>query len=126
MNCVCVTGKSVANAKKYIRNNGGEIATFTLAIEDRYRDASGESTKIVYIDCAAYGKVAAYASHIGKGNDVEVTGQITSYKYTTKSGEIKWKTQIHVSQIAIKAGNMEAPEAIYDSEEFVESEGGEY
>ena len=128
MNCVCISGKAVGNAKKYTLKSGKDVAAFTLAVEDRYKDESGEVRHIIYVDCAAYGKVASYAKNIQKGDDVELQGQLTTYNYVTKNGEKKWRTQVHISQMSSRSSHSygEVEQAVSDVDEIMDMEGGEY
>lgn len=72
------------------------IAMFTLAVNN------GKDQKADFIKCKAFGKLAeVLEKHVGKGQEIGVSGRIKSGQYTNKEGVEVYTTEINVNQLQI-------------------------
>jgi single-strand DNA-binding protein len=81
--------------------SGTSVASVTLATSERYKDKSGnrqESTE--WHNLVAWGKTGELlAKYCRKGSQVYVTGRITNRKYTDRSGQDKYISEIVVRDV---------------------------
>jgi single-strand DNA-binding protein len=79
--------------------SGSQLATFTLATNEYYKDANGNGTKNTqWHNISAWGKLgASMAKSLSKGNQVVLHGKITYRNYTAKDGSVKYITEIIAS-----------------------------
>jgi single-strand DNA-binding protein len=80
-------------------DSGSQLATFTLATNEYYKDASGNGTKTTqWHNISAWGKLGtSMADNLGKGNQIVLHGKITYRNYTAKDGTVKYITEIIAS-----------------------------
>ena len=70
--------------------------TFTLAVDDDFKDSDGNK-QTDFIDCTAWRKTAEYiVTYQRKGSQVEVSGRLKSRKWTDKDGNKRtsWFVQV--------------------------------
>lgn len=93
MNSVNLTGRLTANPELRYTNDAKPVATLRVAI-------NGRSDRVDYIDITAWGKTAeAVAEHKGKGDQVAITGRITSSDWTDDQGGHHSKVTVTADEI---------------------------
>jgi single-strand DNA-binding protein len=82
---------------------GKPWATFSVAVNEVNRTASGEKTEqVTYLDCKVFGDQAEnLASSAGKGHRVFVEGKLRDEKWTDSSGNERRTKTLYVDELAV-------------------------
>jgi single-strand DNA-binding protein len=109
-NSVTLVGNVGRDIQLMSFEGGNKKATCSLATTDTYRNAKGETVKQTdWHNIVAWGKTAELmAQNIKKGNEVSVSGRIASRSYVAKDGQLKYVTEIIVSDF-FKIARVELP-----------------
>ena len=107
LNRVTLIGFLGQDARSTATQEGREVARLSLATTRRYQQGSEWKEKTQWHDCVVYGKAAAYAAKLRKGDHVLVEGELTYREYNrtveTESGPIRviWPaTEVIVKSIS--------------------------
>lgn len=101
-----------------IRNaGGGNVAGFTVAVNNSYKDRSGEWVeKTAWVRCSAFGRLADKVSELRKGDGVVVTGKLESRQWQDKDGNKRESLEINAYSVeAIRKVGLNGPRATEDS-----------
>ncbi len=81
--------------------SGKKLAKFSLAINESYKDASGEKqTKTDWHNLVAWGKTAdIIEKYITKGKEIAIEGKLSTRSYETKEGENRYVTEVVVNEL---------------------------
>jgi len=83
---------------------GTATATFTIAIDRRFKSQSGEK-ETDFINCVIWDKQAENAAkYVGKGSQVGVVGRIQTRNYEAKDGHKVYVTEVVVEEIEFMGG----------------------
>ena len=95
LNKIFLIGNLTNNPELRQTNSGASVARFGLAVNQKYRDASGEQKETVcFVDIVAWNKLAeAVASYLAKGKCVFVEGKL---QYRTWEREGKKRNKLEV------------------------------
>ena len=102
MNLVMLLGRLVKDAEiRYAQGDQGtEIATFTLAVDRKYKK-EGQPTAD-FIRCKAFGKTAEIVRlYTQKGKQVAITGEIQTGSYKKQDGTTVYTTDIICNQVQL-------------------------
>lgn len=103
-----ITGRIVADAEVRKTKNNKEVVSFTLAVNDGYKDRSGEwKEQSEYFQCA-YWQKSSVASVLRKGAVVTVSGRIHLNVYQGKDGNKYANLAIHVNGVQVISGAKKA------------------
>lgn len=93
--------------------SGEKIATFSIAVTEKYNDRSGErQEKTEWVNLVVSGKmVAVVEQYVRKGTQLYVSGKLTTRKYTNANGQEKFITEIRVRDIVLLGSKPETSEA---------------
>jgi single-strand DNA-binding protein len=94
MNSVNLTGRLTADPQlRYTANDAKAVVNLRVAI-------NGRNDRADYVDVTAWGKVAeAVAEHKSKGDQVAVSGRITSSDWTDDNGERHFRTAVTADEV---------------------------
>ena len=100
INNVTISGNLVADAKFTRTQNGNSVLNFTVAVNDRRKDAQGNWIDFPnFIDCVTFGKRAeALASILTKGLRVAVCGKLSQQRWE-KDGQKRSKIEVVANDI---------------------------
>ena len=99
-----LTGRLTADAKISTLKDERKVVNFSIAINDRYKSANGETKEITtFINCA-YWVNPAIAPYLTKGTLVEIYGRIGIKAWTNAEGQAKASLNFHVSNIKLHGG----------------------
>lgn len=96
LNHIVISGRMVREPEYRTTAAGASWCTFTLAVDDDFKDESGNK-QTDFIDCTAWRKTAEYiTTYQRKGAQVEVSGRLKSRKWTDKDGNKRtsWFVQV--------------------------------
>lgn len=81
--------------------NGDPVANFSIAVNEKYKDKSGEQReKTEYIRVVAYRRTAEIiGQYCKKGDQIYIEGKLQTRKWSDKSGQDHYTTEIIADQI---------------------------
>ena len=102
MNEVVLIGRLMRDPElKFTSGEGKAVATFTLAVERKFKSKSGE-TESDFINCVAWNKTAEIvAQYSGKGKLLGVSGRLQTRSYVDKEGTKKYVSEVICNEIKI-------------------------
>jgi single-strand DNA-binding protein len=100
-NKVQLIGNLGMNPEVVTFESGKELAKFSLATNETYRNASGEKvTDTQWHNLVAFGKTATIVkSYLKKGSEIAVEGKLVTRSYEDKNGSKKYVTEIIVQEV---------------------------
>lgn len=94
MNNVIISGRLARDPELRYTQNGKEVANFSLAVEDKYKNQDG-SRPVNFIDCVAWGKSAEFANkYLVKGNRAMVNGRLRQRQWQDQNGNKRNKVEV--------------------------------
>lgn len=96
LNHIVLTGRLVRDPEYRTAANGTGWCSFTLAVDDDFKDKDGNKVTD-FVDCTAWRKTAEYiVKYQTKGSLIEVSGRLKSRKWTDKDGNKRtsWFVQV--------------------------------
>lgn len=93
--------------------NGEPMATFSIAVSDRWTDKQGNrQEKTEWVNITAFGKLAEImGQYLTKGSQVFIQGKFTTRKYTDNNGIERYATSIQASQMHMFSGSQNHQQA---------------
>ena len=81
--------------------SGKKLARFSVATNEKYRNATGESvTETTWHNLVAWGKLADIAEkYLQKGSEGAIEGKLISRNYEDKEGTKKYVTEVQVNEL---------------------------
>ncbi|MFA5197365.1 MAG: single-stranded DNA-binding protein [Patescibacteria group bacterium] len=103
VNMVILMGNMTRDAELRYTPNGKAVASFGLAVNRFFKDASGEKQSAVdFFDIVAWGKLAEIISQYGKkGQGVHVMGRLQNRSWEAQDGSKRNKTEVIASDISL-------------------------
>lgn len=100
-NRVSMTGRLARDPELKRSQSGKSVLSFTLAVDNSYKDKAGELVPGVYWHpCVAWGGPAdKIAKYCRKGDRILIEGRLSTREHTDKSGERRWRTEVIVENI---------------------------
>ena len=99
MNKVVLIGRLTKDPELRYTQGGTAVANFTLAVNRRFANQSGER-EADFINCVAWQKTAEFvANYFKKGQQMAMEGRIQVSVYDGNDGQKRWKTEIIAEQI---------------------------
>lgn len=87
MNKVLLTGRLSKDPELRKTNSGSSVASFTIAVDNRTKDAQGNRTTS-FIPCTAWnGTADLVAKYLHKGNLIGVDGTLAQRSYENRQGQ---------------------------------------
>lgn len=101
INSVSISGNLTRDCELRTTQNGTQILTFTVAVNDRKKDQNGKWVDVPnYIDCCIFGNRAESVSRfISKGSKVSCHGKLRWSQWNDKNGQKRSKVEIVVDEI---------------------------
>lgn len=115
MNRVEITGNLTRDPQVKLTTNGNTILSFSVAVNERQRNASGEWEDYPnYIDCVMFGNRAeSVARYMAKGSKVAVAGKLHQSRWE-KDGQRRSRVEVYVDDIDPMSPKKQA-EIVYDN-----------
>lgn len=101
MNIVVLKGNMTRDPELRYTGSGKPVANFTLAVNRKYKDSSGElQEEVAFVDCTSWNAQAeALAEHTGKGSALLVEGRIKQESWENDAGEKRSKLVVICNRI---------------------------
>jgi len=96
LNRVFLIGRLTADPILRYTGSGVSVATFSVAVDNNYQTASGESKSLTdFIDVVVWSKLAVVvATYLKKGRLVFVEGRLTIRSFETQDGQKRKKAEV--------------------------------
>jgi len=86
MNKVILMGKMTRDPEIRFTPNGGEVCSFGLAVNRRYKKGEEWQDEVTFIDCAMWGaRGKVIKEHFAKGSPILLEGRLTGQEWTDKT-----------------------------------------
>ncbi len=133
MNKVQLIGRLTKDVELKFTSNQTQVATFTLAVDRRFKDANGQR-QADFINCVAWRQTAAFISkYFKKGSRIGIVGTIQTRSYDDNNGNKRFVTEVIAEEAEFVEANNSAsgsqqettpePEAPQQQETVPEQEG---
>ena len=100
MNNICITGRLTKDPEMRTTQSGKEVSRFTVAV-DRTVQQKGQEKVADFIDVQCWDHKAAFVTEwFGKGQWIEVTGELQTRKYTDKNGVNRTDFYIYAGRVS--------------------------
>ena len=102
-NKVSLIGRLGAQPEVVTFDSGRNLARFSLATNESYKDTNGEwKENTQWHNITAWGKTAdLVAKMLNKGQEIVVDGKIVHNTYETKTGEKRYGTTIELNEFLL-------------------------
>ena len=99
MNLTVLVGRLTKDPELRMTQSQNAVCSFTLAVDRKYKDASGER-QTDFINCVAWRKTAELIEkYVKKGHRLGVIGSIQTRNYDDKDGRRVYVTEVVVDEI---------------------------
>lgn len=99
LNVCTIMGRLVRDPELRRTGSGIAVASFTLAVEDDFKDKDGNK-KTIFVDCTAWRGTGEFISkYFTKGSMAIVQGKLDVREWTDKDGNKRRNTEIVVENI---------------------------
>ncbi|MBP3584516.1 MAG: single-stranded DNA-binding protein [Peptococcaceae bacterium] len=99
MNKVLLIGRLTKDPELRYTQSGTAVASFTLAVNRRFSNQSGER-EADFINCVAWQKSAEFvANYFRKGQQMALEGRLQVRSYDGNDGQRRWVTEVVADQI---------------------------
>lgn len=87
--------------------NGKKVVRLSLATNENYKNSNDEKqTNTNWHNIVAWGKTAdIIEKYVSKGQEIAVSGKLTSHSYETKEGEKRYVTEVVINEILLLGNN---------------------
>ena len=100
-----IIGRLTADAEVRTTTANKEVVSFSLAVNDSYKNKQGERIdQPTYFDCS-YWLSTGVAKFLAKGTLVELTGRVSARAWAGKDGKNHAGLNFHTSQIKLYGGS---------------------
>jgi single-strand DNA-binding protein len=100
LNQVMLIGNLTRDAELRYTPNGSAVTRFSLAVNERFRDKSGnDQERTHYIDVNVWRELAEASATLAKGDPVFVIGRLVNDSWTDKDGNKRFTTRIEGSRV---------------------------
>ena len=108
-------GRLGDNPKMQNTQSGDAMATFSIAVSEKYNDRNGNRTeKTEWINVQAFGKLAEImGQYLSKGSQVFISGKLQSRKYTGQDGVERTAVSILARDMSMLGGGQQSQQGVY-------------
>ena len=115
MNIAILKGRLTRDADKKTTPNGISVATFSMAVNRRRKNANGQY-EADFINCVAWRNTADFIErYFLKGSEILVKGEIQSRSYEDSNGNKRYITEVNVNEVDF-CGSAKRPEVSKSTE----------
>lgn len=100
LNHVTIIGNLTRDAELRYTPSGSAVTRFSVAVNERYRDRSGQDQeKTHYVDVNVWRDLAEGSAELAKGDPVFVIGRLVNDSWTDQEGNKRYTTRIEGSRV---------------------------
>jgi len=106
LNKVIMIGNLTADPDLQYTQNGTARAKFSIAINRRYKDSSGQQQEdVTFVPITTWGSLAENcANYLSKGRSVAVEGRLRISSFETKEGDKRKMTEVVAQNVQFLGG----------------------
>ncbi len=106
VNKVILLGRAGQKPEVKFTSSGKPVATFSLAINESFKNGSGEKQeRVQWVRCVAFQRVAEICGeYVEKGRELFVEGRLQTRKYTGRNEQERTVTEVVISQLRLLGG----------------------
>ena len=118
VNKVFLIGNAGQDAEVKSTSSGKNVANFSLAINEGFRDKAGKSgQRVEWVRCVAWNKLGEIAGkYVNKGRLVFVEGRLQTRQYENREGTEKTVCEVVVTTLRVLGGGKSNSSAHGDGE----------
>lgn len=114
MNKAILMGRLTKDPELRMTGNQIPVVTFTIAIDRRFKDATGNK-QADFINCVAWRKTAELISqHFTKGRMIAVVGSIQVRSWDDKEGNKRYATEVIVDEFSFTGESKQQTQSYED------------
>lgn len=126
INSVVLVGRLTKDVNLRSTQSGKMVGTFTLAVDRRYKDKSG-NRQADFISCVIWNsddnkKAESLSTFAHKGSLIGITGAIQTRNYDNKDGQRVYVTEVKVDDFSLLESRRAAND--YQQGQFNDQQGG--
>ncbi len=115
MNKVILMGRLTKDPELKSTSNGVSRATFTVAVDRRFKSASGER-ETDFINCVAWRQNAEFVSrYFTKGQKMSLVGSLQVRTWDDQQGKRNWITEVIVDEVYFAESKSESSNNNYNN-----------
>lgn len=120
LNKVMLLGNLAAEPEYKILNNSTAVATVSMATNESYKDAQGNTQdKTEWHKLVFWSKLADVVhQYLHKGSQVYVEGKLRTRDYTDQNGQKKYVTEIQVTELIMLGGAQSQTQQTYPQQGY--------
>ena len=100
LNEVMLIGNLTRDAELRYTPSGSAVTRFSIAVNERYRDRSGQDQeKTHYVDVNVWRELAEASAELAKGDPVFVIGRLVNDSWTDQEGNKRYTTRVEGSRV---------------------------
>lgn len=100
LNETMIIGNLTRDAELRYTPSGSAVTRFSVAVNDRFRDRSGnDQERTHFVDVNVWRELAESCGELAKGDPVFVTGRLVNDSWTDKDGNRRYTTRIEGSRV---------------------------
>ncbi len=100
LNQVMIVGNLTRDAELRQTPSGHAVNRFSVAVNERFRDRSGnDQERTHFIDVTVWRELATASADLGKGDPVFVVGRLVNENWTDREGNKRYTTRIEGSRV---------------------------
>lgn len=100
LNEVMVIGNLTRDAELRYTPSGHAVTRFSIAVNERYRDRSGQDQESThFVDLNAWRELAEACGELAKGDPVFAIGRLVNDSWTDRDGNKRYTTRIEASRV---------------------------
>lgn len=97
---------------RYTNNNNNPVASFSLAVNRKYKQGDDWKTEVAFFNVIVWGKMGENcAKYLSKGKSAFVSGRLANRSYETQSGEKRNITEIVADNVQFLTANSKPGES---------------
>lgn len=114
INKVIVIGNVGKDPEIHNTASGNVIASFSLAVNEKWKDASGEmKEQTEWVRCVAFSKLAEVVQNwIKKGQQLYVEGKMTTRKWQGQDGQDRYTTEVIVRELQMLGSKQDSGQSV--------------
>lgn len=121
MNKIVLTGRLTANPELRYTANNTAVTSFTLAVDRKFKNESGNK-EADFISIVAWNKKAELIhEYVQKGDLIGVIGRLQVRKYQNERGENRRATEVVLEEIEFLRNKPKEDKAVPNTQDTVES-----
>ena len=117
-----IIGRTTKEPEIRQTQNGGSVATFTIACDRNFKNAQGEKETDFFNIVCWRGLAETVGRYLGKGRLVAVSGRLQNRSYEAKDGIKRYITEIVASEVQFLDRAKDAQQPQFEEVEIDDSE----